>query len=104
MEEYSGTIGTAFWKIKYLGDIRIRLIEYSINYSADHWYNKGHIMYSIDGEMTIELKDESTVMLRKGISFVASMTPLAIGHLLTKVLDYLLWIEMFKFLAYQYSI
>jgi quercetin dioxygenase-like cupin family protein len=68
-EEYPGTTGTSFWKIKYLGDIRIRLIEYSMDYSADHWCDKGHIIYCIDGEITTELKDGSKITLRKGMSF-----------------------------------
>ncbi len=69
-EEHHGTTGTAFWKTVFLGNIRIRLVEYSWDYSADHWCDKGHVIYCIDGEMTTELKDGRKITLRKGMSYI----------------------------------
>lgn len=69
-EEHNGTTGFALWKTVLLGDIRIRLVEYSMDYSADHWCDKGHIIYCIDGEMTTELKDGQKITLRKGMSYM----------------------------------
>lgn len=68
-EEHPGTTGSAFWKTIFLGDIRIRLVEYSWGYLADHWCDKGHVIYIIDGEMTTELKDGRKFTLRKGMSY-----------------------------------
>ena len=68
--EYPGTTGSAFWKTILLGDIRIRMVEYSWDYLADHWCDKGHIIYCIDGEMTTELKDGRKITLRKGMSYI----------------------------------
>ena len=68
--EYPGTTGSAFWKTILLGDIRIRMVEYSWGYLADHWCDKGHIIYCIDGEMTTELKDGQKITIRKGMSYI----------------------------------
>ena len=69
-EEHPGTTGSAFWKTISMDDIRIRLVEYSWDYLADHWCDKGHIIYCIDGEMTTELKDGRKITLRKGMSYI----------------------------------
>ena len=69
-EEHKGVTGIAIWKTTSLGDIRIRLVEYSINYLADHWCDKGHIIYCIDGEMTTELKDGRSFTLKKGMTYI----------------------------------
>lgn len=68
-EIHKGITGTASWKTIYLGDIRIRMVEYSAGYLADHWCEKGHIIFCIDGEMTTELQDGSTHLLSKGMSY-----------------------------------
>lgn len=69
-EEHKGSTGFASWKTVMLGEIRIRLVEYSMDYLADHWCSKGHIIYCIDGEMTTELKDGTKTTLRKGMSYI----------------------------------
>ncbi|HAB51789.1 MAG: hypothetical protein A2315_06290 [Ignavibacteria bacterium RIFOXYB2_FULL_35_12] len=69
-EEHCGTTGFASWKTVLLDDIRIRLVEYSMDYFADHWCHKGHIIYCIDGEMTTELKDGRKITFRKGMSYL----------------------------------
>ena len=69
-EEHPGTTGSSFSKTVFLGDIRIRMVEYSWGYLADHWCDKGHIIYCIDGEMTTELKDGRKIILRKGMSYI----------------------------------
>ena len=69
-EKHNGISGFATWKIKLVGTIRIRLVEYSANYKADHWCAKGHIIYCIEGEMKTELKDGKTYNLQKGMSYI----------------------------------
>lgn len=32
-----------------MGDIRIRKVEYSLGYEADHWYSKDHILLGTEG-------------------------------------------------------
>jgi len=68
-ERHEGLTGYAIWKIKQIGDIRLRKVEYSPNYKADHWCEKGHIIYCIKGEMTTELKDGSLHILKEGMVY-----------------------------------
>ncbi len=68
-EVHEGTTGKAFWKVFKMGDIRIRMVEYSPNYLADHWCNKGHIIYCIAGDMTTELEDGREFILSKGMTY-----------------------------------
>lgn len=68
-EKHAGISGFAEWKIKRLGDVRIRMVEYSPNYLADHWCNKGHIIFCVDGQMTTELKDGRKILLEKGMTY-----------------------------------
>lgn len=68
-EEHKGTTGTSWWKIFKMGGIRIRMVEYSAGYIADHWCNKGHIIYCISGEMLTELEDGREFNLSQGMSY-----------------------------------
>ena len=68
-EEHPGITGNALWKIIKLGDIRIRMVEYSANYVADHWCRKGHIIYCISGEMNTELEDGRNFILTQGMTY-----------------------------------
>ncbi len=68
-EEHKGITGTAYWKILQMHDIRIRMVEYSANYLADHWCQKGHIIYCIAGEMITELEDGREFTLSQGMTY-----------------------------------
>jgi hypothetical protein len=68
-EEHAGITGIAHWQVTKMNDIRIRIVEYSENYLADHWCNKGHIIYCIEGEMETELQDGRKFILSKGMSY-----------------------------------
>lgn len=68
----NGETGTATVRALDLGKVRVRLIEYSPGYKADHWCQKGHIIYCIEGEMMTELADGSTHVLKKGMSYEVS--------------------------------
>lgn len=46
----------------------MRLVEFSADYRADHWCKKGHIIYCVSGEMTIELKDGRAYQVTAGMS------------------------------------
>ena len=68
-EERTGTTGTAYWKVFHMGDIRVRMLEYSADYQADHWCLKGHIIFCVEGEMETELEDGRIFILSKGMSY-----------------------------------
>jgi quercetin dioxygenase-like cupin family protein len=68
-EEHKGETGTAWWQVQQVNNIRVRMVEYSPGYVADHWCNKGHIIYCVEGEMDTELKDGRVMRLREGMSY-----------------------------------
>lgn len=69
---HQGETGTAYWKTLQYNDLRIRRVEYSKNYKADHWCRRGHILYCIEGEITSELSDGRTFTLSAGMSYQVS--------------------------------
>jgi hypothetical protein len=70
--EHKGETGIAYWKTLQFERLRIRMIEYSKNYKADHWCEKGHVIYCIEGEMDTELADGRTMKLSKGMTYQVS--------------------------------
>lgn len=71
-EEHQGETGIAIWRTLEFGNLRIRMVEYSKNYKADHWCQKGHIIYCIEGEMTTELLDGQVVEMTQGMTYQVS--------------------------------
>lgn len=67
--EHKGEQGTAFWRTCQFGAIRVRLVEYTAGYLADHWCSKGHILLCLEGELHTELKDGRQFVLRPGTSY-----------------------------------
>jgi quercetin dioxygenase-like cupin family protein len=67
--EHSGITGTAYWRTLQLGDIRVRMVEYSPGYRADHWCSKGHVLLVLRGELRTELSGGTAVTLREGQSY-----------------------------------
>lgn len=67
--KYPGEKGFAIWQTIIMGDIRIRMVEYSAGYIANHWCNKGHIIYCIKGRMRTELQDGRKMKLSKGMTY-----------------------------------
>lgn len=67
--EHPGETGAARWRTREFGGIRVRIVEYSPGYLADHWCSKGHILFVLDGELETELADGRTVVLTPGMSY-----------------------------------
>jgi hypothetical protein len=70
--EHPGTTGTSFWQTVQLGGLRLRVVEYSAGYLADHWCTKGHIVYCLQGSFDSELENSHTVRLSEGMSYIVS--------------------------------
>ena len=66
---HAGESGQAFWRTRQFGGIRVRIVEYTPGYRADHWCAKGHILFCMDGELHIELADGRKFMLGAGMSY-----------------------------------
>jgi len=67
--EHAGETGVAYWRTQKFGDIRVRIVEYTKNYLADHWCNKGHILFCLEGELNTELQDGRVFTLKPGMSY-----------------------------------
>ena len=66
---HPGETGEATWRTREFGDIRVRMVEYSPGYMADHWCKKGHILLVIAGVLETELEDGRQFTLRMGESY-----------------------------------
>ncbi|MDB5223110.1 MAG: hypothetical protein JWN83_1777 [Chitinophagaceae bacterium] len=67
--KYKGEKGFATWQTIMMDEIRIRIVEYSAGYRADHWCNKGHVIYCIKGRMKTELQGGRIVKMKKGMTY-----------------------------------
>lgn len=70
--EHPGESGMAQWRTCQFGNIRVRMVEYSPGYLADHWCRKGHILLCLEGELLTELADGRRFMLTPGLSYQVS--------------------------------
>ncbi len=70
--EHKGETGTSFWRTFEAGNLRVRMIEYSPGYKADHWCARGHVLLVLEGELNIELKDGQKFKITPGMSFQAA--------------------------------
>lgn len=70
--EHKGENGIAYWQTLQFDGLRIRIVEYSAGYIADHWCEKGHIVHCLEGEVINEQKKGSSSVLTPGMSYVVS--------------------------------
>ena len=66
---HAGTSGVATWRTQQFGAIRVRMVEYSPGYVANHWCEKGHVLLCLDGKLETRLKDGRTFVLSAGMSY-----------------------------------
>jgi hypothetical protein len=66
---HTGETGKATWRTRDFGGIRVRMVEYTPGYLADHWCSKGHILLCLEGELHTELTDGRTFVLTPGMSY-----------------------------------
>jgi quercetin dioxygenase-like cupin family protein len=67
--EHPGERGIAHWRTRQFGAIRVRMVEYSPGYSADHWCSKGHIVLCLSGELETTLANGRRFTLAPGQSY-----------------------------------
>jgi len=66
---HAGSSGEALWRTFEQGNIRVRMVEYSPGYLADHWCRKGHVLLVLEGELNTELEDGRKFVLKAGSSY-----------------------------------
>lgn len=67
--EHAGETGVAHWRTQNFGPIRVRMVDYSAGYLADHWCEKGHVLLCLAGELHTELADGRRFVLKPGMSY-----------------------------------
>jgi len=64
--EHPGETGRALWRTVELPGVRIRVVEYSPGYRADHWCARGHVILVLEGELVTELQGGAETRLTAG--------------------------------------
>lgn len=67
--EHAGETGVAYWRTRNFGELRVRMVDYSAGYFANHWCKKGHILLCITGELETELEDGRKFTLTPGMTY-----------------------------------
>ena len=70
--EHKGATGIAYWQTVQLPGLRIRLVEYTKDYVADHWCQKGHIVHCLEGEFVSELENGEKTIFTSGMTYVVT--------------------------------
>jgi quercetin dioxygenase-like cupin family protein len=70
--DHKGEAGSAVWQTINFAGFRVRIVEYSKGYMADHWCSKGHIVYCLEGEFISELENGKKFVLTQGMTYIVS--------------------------------
>jgi len=70
IEEHPGDKGTVRSRAYSRNNVRVRMVEYSPGYSADHWCVKGHVVLCVRGEFVSKHKDGSDHTIRAGMTYI----------------------------------
>ena len=70
--EHKGETGTSWWQTLQFEGLRVRIVEYSKGYIADHWCQKGHIVHCLEGEFVSEMENGDSFKLMQGMTYIVS--------------------------------
>ncbi|OFY39153.1 MAG: hypothetical protein A2X18_03800 [Bacteroidetes bacterium GWF2_40_14] len=70
--EHKGETGIAYWQTCQYEGLRVRIVEYSKGYVADHWCKKGHIVHCLSGSFVSEMENGEKFILTEGMTYVVS--------------------------------
>ena len=70
--EHKGETGASFWRTQEFGGLRIRIVEYSKDYLADHWCQLGHVVHCLEGDFVNEQENGEKTLMTKGMTYVVS--------------------------------
>jgi hypothetical protein len=69
---HPGESGVAHRRTVEVGNVRIRMVEYSPGYRADHWCSRGHVIVVLEGELTTEIQGGPAHILAPSMSYHVS--------------------------------
>jgi quercetin dioxygenase-like cupin family protein len=70
--EHAGDSGKALWQTLEQGNLRVRKVEYTPGYVANHWCSRGHVLHVMSGELTTELQDGRVFTLKAGDTYIVA--------------------------------
>jgi hypothetical protein len=70
--EHPGQTGVAHWQTLHFANVRVRIVEYSKGYRADHWCQKGHLVHCLEGELVSEQQNGDKQVLKQGMTYIVS--------------------------------
>lgn len=70
--EHIGETGISSWQTIQLEGLRVRIVEYSKGYLADHWCQKGHIVHCLEGNFVSEFENGEKFLLNQGMTYIVS--------------------------------
>jgi hypothetical protein len=73
-ETLPGASGHTIWRSLHFSGLRVRMVEYSAGYIADHWCQKGHLVHCLEGSFVTEMEEGGSFRLEKGMSYIVSDT------------------------------
>jgi quercetin dioxygenase-like cupin family protein len=72
LTEHAGETGKAIWRTVEQGNLRVRKVEYTAGYKANHWCSRGHVLHVMWGELKTELQDGRAFTLRAGDTYIVA--------------------------------
>ena len=69
---HAGEVGNSTWQTLQFPGLRVRIVEYTAGYIADHWCRKGHIVHCLEGEVISELENGEQSTLTAGMSYIVT--------------------------------
>ncbi len=73
--ETPGDHGVMLSRVAEAAGRKLRVVELSPGYLANHWCEKGHAAYVLYGELTLERQGGERVVLRRGQGFAVGDGP-----------------------------
>jgi len=70
--EKNGKSGNVAQQVAEYPGLKIRVVEYSSGYMADHWCQKGHIVHCLEGNFESEMESGEKFQLSKGMTYIVS--------------------------------
>lgn len=70
--EHAGESGTAYWQTLQFPHLRVRMVEYTPGYFANHWCQKGHIVHCLEGSFISEMESGEQTHFSKGDTYIVS--------------------------------
>jgi hypothetical protein len=69
---HPGDPGAAIWRTVEVGNVRVRKVEYTPGYVADHWCERGHVLLVLAGQILTELSDGRQMTLSAGQTYIVA--------------------------------